>query len=188
MVPYGVEWEFLVMPEDQRPLFTADMTRGERTFRINIIDRTGVVSFTGPPHGPKMIAACVAKSPESTLALLALARPLDESWIDSVTRNLLTFDEHNVGALDASFRTDVLCRNDAGHRAFRVVDAQTRQRSLVPAALGLIVFNLKDHRIVQIHNVYDDIRRKDRGRIRVNGSPTNQLFHYALPDDWAVMP
>jgi hypothetical protein len=52
----------------------------------------------------------------------------------------------------------------------------------------LVVFNLKERRIIQVQNNYADLRRKDRGRIRVDGEPTDLMFQYELPGEWALLP
>jgi hypothetical protein len=69
-----------------------------------------------------------------------------------------------------------------------VIDGVTRRHSMEPARLGLVVFNFKEPRIIQIHNNYDDLDRKGRGRIRADGRPTNKLFYYELPAEWAIVP
>jgi hypothetical protein len=54
--------------------------------------------------------------------------------------------------------------------------------------LGLVVFNLKERRIIQIQNNYSNLERRDRGRIRVDGRPTDTLFQYELPVEWSLVP
>lgn len=157
-------------------------------FRCNVIDESGTVSFIAPPHGPKVIAAAIARGARNVVQLLQIARTFDADWVTDVGLDLMVFDEHNVNEVQEPFDRAVGAEDSAGHRAFRVIDPLTRQRSLVPSRLGLVVFNLKEHRIIQIHNNYDDVRRKDRGRIRVHGRPTSRLFHYELPPDWSIVP
>lgn len=157
-------------------------------FRCNVIDQMGTVSFIAPPHGLKVIAASIAKGAGSFTELMSNARIYDADWAGDVRRDLLLFDEHNVEGLGDRFQDALGAEDSADHLAFRVIDAFTRRRSLVPSGLGLVVFNLKEQRIIQIHNNYADLRRKDRGRVRVDGAPTRQLFHYELPTDWAIVP
>lgn len=57
-----------------------------------------------------------------------------------------------------------------------------------PGPLGLLVVNLKEHRIIQVDNRSIGLRRTDRGRVRRNGKPTRMLFRYRLPSDWAIVP
>lgn len=157
-------------------------------FRCNVIDQAGTVSFTAPPHGLKVIAAAISRGARSFSELLRHARTFDAEWAETVHTDLMVFDEHNVDDIDEAFRQDVEAGDSPEHHAFRVIDQSTRSRSLMPSRLGLVVFNLKEHRIIQIHNNYDDLRRKDRGRIRVAGEPIDVLFHYELPPGWALVP
>jgi hypothetical protein len=53
---------------------------------------------------------------------------------------------------------------------------------------GLVLFNLKERRIIQVFNTYDNVRRQDRGRIHKGGEPTGKLYHYRLPMDWQIVP
>jgi hypothetical protein len=69
-----------------------------------------------------------------------------------------------------------------------VVSESTRQVSLQPGSLGLVVFNLPARRIVQIANSYANLERADRGRVRRDGKATSTFYSYALPDDWTIVP
>jgi hypothetical protein len=69
-----------------------------------------------------------------------------------------------------------------------VVDERTRNTSLQPVKAGLVLFNLKERRIIQVFNTYDNVRRQDRGRIHKGGEPTGKLYHYRLPMDWQIVP
>ena len=162
--------------------------RQRNQFRCNVIDHRGTVSLLAPAHGLKVIAAALARGADDVAQLLNLARQFDADWADAVNRDLRVFDELNVDGLDASFEPAVEAEDGEVHGAFRVVDSITRRRSMVPARLGLVVFNLKERRIIQIHNSYDDLDRRGRGRIRSDGRPTNRLFYYELPAEWAIVP
>lgn len=157
-------------------------------FRCNVIDHRGTVSFLAPAHGLKVIAAALAHGADDVQQLLRVARTFDAAWADGVRRELHVFDEHNVESVGASFEAAVEADDERSHRAFRVIDGVTRRHSMEPARLGLVVFNFKEHRIIQIHNNYDDLDRKGRGRIRADGRPTDKLFYYELPADWALVP
>jgi hypothetical protein len=157
-------------------------------FRINVTDGQDIVSFVGPAHGPKVLAAACAKDPSTIAELLELARRYDPEWIDEIRLGLMVFDEHNDGALSPAYEAIVLDPNDANHRTFRVVDTATRTRSNQPSRLGLVVVNLKDHRIIQVQNNYAELGRKGRGRIRAKGAPTRTFFHYELPEAWSIVP
>jgi hypothetical protein len=72
--------------------------------------------------------------------------------------------------------------------AFRVVDEATRRRSLEPGLGGLVVYNLRAKRIIQVQNSYADLQRKDRGRLRRDGRPVRAYYWYELPADWSIVP
>jgi hypothetical protein len=165
-----------------------DTSENRRQFRCNVIDERGTVSFVAPPHGLKVLAAAIARGSSDVVELMNRAMQYDAAWAESVKRDLMIFDEHNVDEVAGAFGEAIGEERDDGHHAFRVIDHLTRQRSLIPGGLGLVVFNLKERRIIQIHNSYDDLRRRDRGRVRIDGKPTDQLFHYELPREWAIVP
>ncbi len=70
----------------------------------------------------------------------------------------------------------------------RVIDLATRQESLEPIRIGLVIFNLLAKRIVQVQNSYGVLRRSDRGRYFEDGQPTERLYFYRLPVDWNLLP
>jgi len=163
-------------------------TMSRNQFRCNVIDDRGTVSFLAPAHGLKVLAAALSHGADDFQQLMQLARPYDAEWADGVRRDLHVFDEHNVDGVATAFEAAVEAGDERTHRTFRVIDGLTRQRSMEPARLGLVVFNFKEHRIIQIHNNYDDLDRKGRGRVRADGRPTNTLFYYELPAEWAIVP
>lgn len=163
-------------------------TRNKNHYRVNVIDERGTVSFLAPPHGLKVLAAAITQGAADGGELLALAHAFDARWATEVRVQLMRFDEHNVDEVSTPFQEAIALEDSPAHSAFRVMDTETRQRSLVPGRLGLVVFNLKERRIIQIQNNYANLERKDRGRIRVDGKPSGKLFQYELPTDWALVP
>lgn len=162
--------------------------RNHNHYRVNVIDQRGTVSFLAPPHGLKVLAAAITQGATDGGELLVFAHAYDAEWAMNVRFQIMRFDEHNVEAVDASFQSAIAGDDQDEHPAFRVMDSETRARSLIPGRLGLIVFNLKERRIIQVQNNYADLRRKDRGRIRVDGEPTDLLFQYELPQEWSLVP
>lgn len=157
-------------------------------FRFNVVDPSGTISFTGPAHGLKVLAAACSKGPATIGDLFDLAQRYDPEWIADIRLGLSVFDEHNIGTLTESYAPHVLSTDDAQHRPFRVVDAVTRNRSNQPARLGLVVVNLDAQRIIQVQNSYGELPRKGRGRIRNGGKPTRSMYHYELPEAWSIVP
>jgi len=142
------------------------------TMRFNVIDDEGTISLVGPAHMMKMLAAACAKTPSNHRALLGLAEGYDPRWVTTA-----------MASLDAAPRLD-----DGATLAFRVVDEVTRRQSLEPEPTGLVVYNLVAKRIIQIHNCYASLRRKDRGRLRRDGRPVRAYYWYELPTDWSIVP
>lgn len=157
-------------------------------FRFNVVDRRGVASFVGPAHALKIIAAACSRGADSVLTLLDIAVDYDADWATDVKAGLHKFDEHNVTELSPAFKHVGIPDHGLALHPFRVLNAETRQRSMQPARLGLVVVNLKERRIIQIQNNYAELMRTDRGRIRRNGRPTQRVYAYDLPDAWNILP
>jgi hypothetical protein len=157
-------------------------------FRFTVIDQHGTVSFLGPGHGLKVFAAACSRGAESCRALLELAAEYDPAWTSEVRRGINIFDEHNTSFTSEAFAAQIQAADGEPTIPFRVLDSESRARSMQPSKSGLVLFNLKDKRIVQVQNSYADLRRHGRGRIRSDGRPTRSLFYYRLPDSWQLVP
>ncbi len=157
-------------------------------FRLNVIDPMGTVSFVSPAHGAKILTAACSKNPPTLAELFALARSYDTELIDTILDGLAYFDEHN-GPENYQAIHETLTNGDAATLPpFRVVDDLTRRASMVPVDSGLVLYNLPAQRIVQVHNSYCNLLRRDRGRIRTSGRPTRHLYRYELPGEWQLVP
>ena len=157
-------------------------------YRINLIDERGTISLLAPPHGPKMLTAVAGLGLETSRRMLEAVSVMDTDWIRQVQSQLAMFDEFNVDELDEGWRDIVEESDTIVHPAFRVLDGVTRSRSLVPGSLGLIVFNLKQKRIIQVHNSWDELSRTGEGRYRVEGDPEEHKYTYSLPETWSLVP
>ena len=155
------------------------------SYRFNVIDDSGTVSFLGPRHGSKMIAAACGANHRTFESLLTFIRALDDVWAGEVERGLREFDERAPrhqehvpnGTSESAWRVP-----------FRVVDQETRKQSMRISSLGLFVVNLKERRIVQVDNRSLELEKAGRGRVRRNGKPTKMLFRYRLSPDWDLVP
>jgi hypothetical protein len=160
--------------------------------RFTVIDPGGTVSFVAPCSALKALVAACSKYPTDLESLLSACARYDTELQSKVLDGLSVFDEHNAEGRYEQIHSaiDYAEEQRAGHNipAFRVVDETTRQASLEPVKAGLVLFNLKERRIIQVHNTYDNVRRQDRGRIHKDGEPTKQLYHYILPQDWQIVP
>ncbi len=160
--------------------------------RFTVIDQNGSVSFVAPCNALKALVAACSKFPANLDALLTASIPYDSDLRDNVLNSLAVFDEHNSSGQYEQIHSAIDYageqRSQQNIPAFRVVDETTREASLQPVKAGLVLFNLKERRIIQVHNTYDNIRRQDRGRIHKGGAPTSKLYHYRLPLDWQIVP
>ena len=156
--------------------------------RFTVIDLTSRVSFVAPcPVLDALVAAC-AQRPRTLANLLDAATPFAPDLRDRVLSGLAVFDEHNspsnLERIHSAFR---FCRPEEVP-VFRILDEVTRDVSLRPVRAGIVLFNLREKRIVQLQNTYSEIKRK--GRIRMFRSPTTpgRVFRYELPPDWSLVP
>lgn len=157
-------------------------------FRFNIVDDRGVASFVGPAHALKIIAAACSRGADNVQTLLDIAADYDADWAASVKSGLRRFDEHNMTELSETYQSVGEVDGELPFHPFRVLNAETRRRSMVPARLGLVVINLNERRIIQIQNSYAELMRVDRGRVRQGGKPTSLVYAYELPDGWSILP
>lgn len=156
--------------------------------RYTIVDRFGAMSFVAPCSVMKPLVAACCVDPVDRFALLGHAERYDEHLAGYVLSGLAVFDEHNAGGNYETIKENMESLRPHETPVFRVVDDVTRQASLQPVKAGLIVFNLIRKRIIQIQNSYSEIKRSDRGRVRMGGEPTDRYFRYKLPEDWALVP
>jgi hypothetical protein len=156
--------------------------------RFTVIDTDGTVSFVAPCNALKALVAACAKAPVNLESLLVATTFYDTELRDYVLNGLASFDEHNYHQIHSAIDYAGEQRSQHNIPAFRVVDETTREASLEPVKAGLVIFNLKERRIIQVHNTYADVKRRDRGRIHEGGRPTRRLYHYELPRDWSIVP
>jgi hypothetical protein len=156
--------------------------------RYTVVDDSGTVSFVGPGHAMKMLAAACAREPADVRSLLDAAGRYDAVFAKTILDGLSIFDEHNTAedhaASDAQF-ADVEPKDSP---PFRVLNEEMRIRSLEPVGAGLVVYNLPARRIIQVQNSYAELQHQGRGRHRENGRPVQRLYHYKLPDSWTILP
>lgn len=157
-------------------------------YRINVIDEHGTLSMLAPQHGPKMLTAMAGLEFDNAKDMLLAVSALDSSWIWQVQSQLAMFDEFNIDELHEDWIEMIERKDSAVHPAFRVIDPITRSRSLKPGSLGLIVFNLREHRIIQVQNSGADLEREGAGRYREDGRPQGQMYSYTLPQNWSLVP
>ncbi len=126
--------------------------------RYTVIDDKGTVSFVGECDLlPALVSACAdgARSLEALLDAAGRRQPGVRSYIES---GLAVFDEHNVPGHYEAIHSALEHMRPHELPVFRVVDDRTRQASLQGVKAGVIIFNLRSRRIIQIQNTYAEIR------------------------------
>ena len=156
--------------------------------RYTVVDDAGTVSFVGPGHAMKMLAAACAKEPADVRSLLDAAGRYDAVFAKTVLDGLSIFDEHNTVDDHAAGDVQVAGSEPKSSPPFRVLNDAMRNRSLEPVGAGLVVYNLPARRIIQVQNSYAELKRQGRGRHRENGRPVQRLYHYKLPESWTILP
>lgn len=156
--------------------------------RFTLIDSTGAISFTGPGHGLKMLAAACSLGVRSSRDVIERLESFDQSFATAIRNGLSSFDEHCIKGQPETVRKWVERQGAISDETFRVLDDETRRASLEPGRLGLVIFNIEDRRIVQVQNSYGALMRSDRGRIRKDNRPTSLFYRYELPREWAIVP
>lgn len=156
--------------------------------RFTLIDGSGAISFRAPGHGLKMLAAACSFGARSHREVLQELESLDRSLAESIRNGLSKFDEHCLESDPGTVERWVEAQGSLSDEPFRVYNQAMRRASLKPERLGIVIFNLKDRRIVQVQNSYGALLRRDRGRVRKDSRPTGRFYHYELPNDWSIVP
>ena len=158
--------------------------------RYTIIHDRGGVSFVEDEFMlPALVAAC-AHNPTTFEGFFDAVHEYDRRPRDHVRNGLSIFDEHNVpGSYDAIHR--VLEQTPPAEAPpFRIVDERTRQASLQPVKAGLVIFNLKDRRIIRMENsaAEADLERNGKAQHHNGYSWTARVHNYELPEGWRILP
>lgn len=156
--------------------------------RYTIIDGSGTISFVASCDALIPLVAGCARDPRSAEELLGFADEYAAGTRETVTCSLAVFDEHNTGENLRAIHGAIGFLKPHELPAFRVLDDRTRQASLTPVHAGIVVFNLRAKRIVQIQNSYIEIRRKGRARASQPASPERRVIRYELPSYWSLVP
>lgn len=156
--------------------------------RFTVIDPNGTISFVAPVESLKPTIAACSHNPASLDELLQALALYDDLLAAQVRGGLAVFDEHvTADAPEGAHR--LLAAPPAPPAVFRVVDDLTGEASRKAFGGGLVIFNIKARRIVQVHNNLLRVRRRDRGRVRQGGKPVDgELYGYELPAEWALVP
>lgn len=154
--------------------------------RYTTIDEKGAVSFVAHCDFLAILVAACAENPTNLEDLLAHASRYDSRLEDYVTSGLAIFDEHNVEGHYEAIHSALRYCQPHEMPVFRVVDPPTRRASLQPVKAGLVIFNLRARRIVQMQNSFAEIRR--RGRLVEHAGVAPRVVRYELPPSWEIVP
>ena len=158
------------------------------TMRFTLIDEHSKVSFVGPVTAlPAVVAAC-ATGVSTVNSLIDDLERYQPKLVDSVRSGLAVFDEHNTNGNFSQVHAAIDYCKPQDLPPFRVVDARTREASLTPVRAGVVLFNLRARRIVQIQNTYAQIQRKGKVRVLDTESQRVRVQRYELPPEWSLVP
>jgi hypothetical protein len=156
--------------------------------RFTIVDPSGTISFVGDGFLLLPLVAVCASSPSSLGEMLSRADDIDRRLRATVSSGLAVFDEHNVPGNYTSIHQTLERVHLSAEPVFRVVDDITRQRSLEPTKTGLIIFNLKDRRIVQVVNHFYAVERSGEVHLHNGERYSRSTVSYRLPESWSIVP
>jgi hypothetical protein len=120
--------------------------------------------------------------------MLVIADDIDRRLRPTIRAGLAVFDEHNVPGNYSAIHRTLEKMHGSDEPVFRVVDDMTRQRSLEPTKTGLIIFNLKDKRIVQVLNHFYAVERTGEVHLHNGQHYSRRTVSYRLPESWSVVP
>lgn len=156
--------------------------------RFTIVDPKGAISFVGDGFLMLPLVAACASNPGTLTEMLARVDQIDRRLRDRILSGLRIFDEHNVeNEYDAIHRV-LETSEEHDEPVFRVVDDLTRERSLQPTKTGLLIFNLKDHRIVQVLNHFYAVERQGEVHLHNGARYSRRTVTYNLPESWSIVP
>jgi hypothetical protein len=156
--------------------------------RFTIVDPRGAISFVGDGFLMLPLVAACASNPRSLAEMLARVDQIDRRLRDRILTGLAVFDEHNVEGNYKQIHHALATTRGRDEPVFRVVDDLTRERSLEPTRTGLLIFNLKDHRIVQVLNHFYAVERSGEVHLHNGEHYSRHTVTYNLPESWSIVP
>jgi hypothetical protein len=156
--------------------------------RFTIVDPRGSISFVDDGFLMLPLVAACASNPTSLQEMLARVDQIDRRLRDRILIGLAVFDEHNVEGNYAAIHRVLTEGTVEREPVFRVVDDLTRQRSLEPTRTGLLIFNLKDRRIVQVLNHFYEVEREGEVHLHNGEKYSRRTVTYSLPESWSIVP
>lgn len=156
--------------------------------RFTIVDPEGTISFVDDGFLMLPLVAACASNPQSLREMLARVDQIDRRLKERILAGLAVFDEHNVEDNYNAIHDALAAPDRDREPVFRVVDDITRERSLEPTRTGLIIFNLKDRRIVQVVNLFYAVERSGEVHLHNGQRYSRRTISYNLPESWSIVP
>jgi hypothetical protein len=160
----------------------------EDVIRLTVVDGKGTISFVAHWAAAGSLTAACSHDPNSLDELLAASKQYDRGLHDLVVHGLAVFDEHNLPDDMRAIHEQLEQLPPRRTPVFRVLDDVTRDASLTPVRAGIVIFNLRAKRIVQIENTYDTLTRSGEVNYHNGRFLSKRLLTYELPDTWSIVP
>jgi hypothetical protein len=160
----------------------------EDVIRLTVVDEKGTVSFIAHWAAAGSLTAACSHDPGTLDELLDASKQYDRGLRDLVMRGLAIFDEHNLPDDLRAIHEQLRSVPPRKSPVFRVLDEVTRDASLTPVRAGVVIFNLRAKRIVQIENTYDPLTRSGEVNYHNGSFLSKRLLSYELPPTWSIVP
>jgi hypothetical protein len=160
----------------------------EDVIRLTVVDERGTVSFIAHWAAASSLTAACSHDPRTLDELLVASRRYDRGLYDLVRSGLAVFDEHNLPENLAHIHAQLETLEPRRTPVFRVLDEKTRNASVTPVRAGVVIFNLRAKRIVQIENTYDTLTRVGEVNYHNGKFLSKRQFSYELPSTWSIVP
>ena len=156
--------------------------------RLTVVDAEGTVSFVAHTSAALALTAACAKNPTTVMELLEISRQFDRDLYSTVTRGLAVFDEHNLPGDMRQIHEQLRSLPPQKTPVFRVLDEVTREASLQAVRAGIILYNLRKKRIVQIANTYETLTPSGEVNYHNGRFLSRRVLSYQLPPEWSIVP
>jgi hypothetical protein len=160
----------------------------EDVIRCTVIDQRSTVSFIAHWAAAAALTAACSHDPRSLDELLTASQHYDRGLRSLVMRGLAIFDEHNLPGELSDIHQRLREKPSAEGPVFRVLDEVTREESLRPVRAGVVLFNLRARRIVQIQNTYDELTHDGTVNYHNGKFLSIRSLPYQLPPSWSIVP
>jgi hypothetical protein len=160
----------------------------EDVIRLTVVDERGTVSFIAHWAAASSLTAACSHDPATLGELLAASQRYDRGLRDLVLNGLAVFDEHNLPDDLRAIHEQLKTLPPRNTPVFRVLDEVTRNASVTPVRAGVVIFNLRAKRIVQIENTYDPLTRTGEVNYHNGKFLSKRLLPYELPPSWSIVP